>query len=738
MARRFLHTADESDISVSTPNGGFEYLIASLESGGGGAPLTRARFVDKGTSVPLADQNGSAVAPFATLAAGLAALAAAFPTDATALLVVAGDYSAEGGGTLELAHTSICGLVEGDSVSVRLPALTMNAIEGGSNVWLANVDASNGIAGAGNLQLSNVQLGVVSGTLSVFSFETAFNGSTFAGDQLVMRESACGFNTISITNNIPVEATSTTFDGTTSVAFGVPGGHVDLDAFAFDSWNRLAAVTITAGALRVRESPITFASPAAVALGDFSGMADHSTVSVGVINDQYLLFRTPPAGAVADGVNIISPAAPLGALLFRQFIKNPAAWEQTTWVIDPAAGNDGNAGTALSPLKTIRELSNRWRGGRLLHATYSVSVLAGDAGKLGRWDVDIGAGVLVTVAGTMTSTAPAALTGVVATGITTNTRGTVSDAAGAFARGQRLRMVSGTQSGAITYTQGGTVAATAVVVGWSQAGNLTPPTYAGFPSPVEPAIGDQYVTDTYSTTLHMGGLFQLRGSGRLVIRDCNFTTDPANSSADIEGFTCTQTNRGTIPINSQLVILACQFDSACFASFLNGGGPINVSQCIFKSSTSVSYGACVAFNECTFTSSLTVGFSAFVQNVTRWTLDGGNVIFKTSFFETNSGSIQAGATALPGAICLEFLPGAFNYWHGGGRLWGPTSGYAVGVRVHAFAGFMWDPSTLPTLTGSTTADCVFLTANQTWAQMLTQSATAPVNSLGGLVSQGPA
>jgi hypothetical protein len=516
-----------------------------------------------------------------------------------------------------------------------------------------------------------------------------------------------------------------------SKVLSLPNGQNSVSVYTSDG----SAEVILLG---VDPSSIAFASPGVAQASEFSGFADNSVVSVGVVNDLYRLSKSPPAGIVADGVNVIAPAAPAGALLFRKYTTNQEAWSQTAWFVDPVNGSDANDGaTAPTALKTLRELGVRWNRGRLTKAAYTVTVAAGDVGKMGAWDIDIGPGTLVTIAGTLSSTAPRAIATVTATNIATNTRGAITDAGGAFARGQRLRLVSGTQTGALTYCQGGTVAASAVVSGWSQAGNLAPPGGATFPSIVEPTAGDQYVTDTFLTTVHIGAQFTLRGPGRLALRDLNWTVDPASSFAEFESFQISQSQRATIPMSPQLFIYGCQFDSNGFCGVVGHGGPVNFGQCIFRATTSLVYGACAAFNECVFQSSLTVGFFAFMQFVTRLTFDGGSMIVKSATFESNGGSIQAGATAA-GGNCIEFLANSYNYWHGGGRLWGPTSGYAVGVRVHAFAGFMWDATSLPTLTGSTTADCVWQTANFTWAGMLTQAATAPTNLVGGLLVQGVA
>ena len=63
--------------------------VVEAPSGGGGVALSNVLWVDKGTSVPLADQTGAAGAPFETIQQALDAQAN--PT----ILICPGDYSAE-------------------------------------------------------------------------------------------------------------------------------------------------------------------------------------------------------------------------------------------------------------------------------------------------------------------------------------------------------------------------------------------------------------------------------------------------------------------------------------------------------------------------------------------------------------------------------------------------------------------------------------------------------------------
>jgi hypothetical protein len=144
------------DFFVTTDNAGKQrFAVEVAASGGGVAPLTKALFVDRG-STGVATPDGSIGAPFKTLGAGLAALGAGGGT----LLVVPGDYSSEPSRAVNLtAPVSIVNLAGFQGFfagnPVTLPALTTT---GASPLLLQGCITATVAMVAGLLQLFASQL----------------------------------------------------------------------------------------------------------------------------------------------------------------------------------------------------------------------------------------------------------------------------------------------------------------------------------------------------------------------------------------------------------------------------------------------------------------------------------------------------------------------------------------------------------------------------------------------------
>jgi hypothetical protein len=120
-------------------------VVADVGGGGGaGQALSTALFVDPATTTPLADQNGAATSPFATLTQGIAALTA--PAGGT-LLCCPGFYPVE---TVDLDGRSLTlvGLAGPANLGARVGAL----------VNLSNINISSALA---PLNLVNVMIGNV-------------------------------------------------------------------------------------------------------------------------------------------------------------------------------------------------------------------------------------------------------------------------------------------------------------------------------------------------------------------------------------------------------------------------------------------------------------------------------------------------------------------------------------------------------------------------------------------------
>jgi hypothetical protein len=254
----------QDSVTVYTSDGSAEVMLLNRDVGGGGASVAFSKvfYVDKGTSVAPADQTGSAVAPFSTLLAGIAAMQAAQPNvDFTALILIPGDYSAEGGGAgVDCHHISLIGAVEGDSVSVRLPPIQWAA---GAGLWLANVDALNGLdlqAGTdattgASVSATYAQIGPVTNGGSLFT-EHCTVASPFTGSQLVCRNSVLNAETITIQDGSEIELTATIFDtsaGSWSITFASALGTLIVDSLTAFSLHALSpALDLNSGQILVR------------------------------------------------------------------------------------------------------------------------------------------------------------------------------------------------------------------------------------------------------------------------------------------------------------------------------------------------------------------------------------------------------------------------------------------------------------------------------------------------------
>lgn len=460
---------------------------------------------------------------------------------------------------------------------------------------------------------------------------------------------------------------------------------------------------------------LTFASPQDVEDANLAGVPDLAILSVGVVNDRYL-YRTSAPATTPDGLNVIAPLNPANTTAYRLFERNVQAQFVSSWAIDPVAGDDRNSGAPGSPLKTLLEWSLRMRFADVTTTAVNVAIAAGTLTDMAPLDLHIGTGRLITIQGAVTSTAPRALTAVTATNAATNTRGTVGDAGGAFARSQRLRMTSGAASGAIAYCEGGTVAATATVSPWSLLTSFTPPGNV-LPSTVAPSIADTYVTDTLATTFQGRIDLRVKGAGRLVFKDIVFTSDPSSSFAAYQ-YWRVQSDQSTA---ASVMWVGCRFDANCFAGWMNATG--RVVQSIFLSSCTVGPGSTIgmAHNVHVGTTStngaLTVfGAGAYAQLEGAITLDGGRIVQTAGgFIETQSCTVEAGATAT-GGMCWEVDPGCYTYQHGAtSRLWGPTSGYTIAIRTYSAAAYQY--LNVPTLAGSTVTDARIAGTDKLWAAL---------------------
>ena len=161
-------------------------------SGGGGAPLSNVRFVNQGTTVPVPDQDGSATAPFSTIAAGITALHAAFPPGGggtPTLLITPADYRAEG--ALTPINVSLIGWgnlsenVQVGTLSFGLELVSMSFVSCDSvtatgTVVCVSCEFIGGFSGGGGLEL----------------LDSTFNGNfNSAGGEFFCEDSSVGNGT---------------------------------------------------------------------------------------------------------------------------------------------------------------------------------------------------------------------------------------------------------------------------------------------------------------------------------------------------------------------------------------------------------------------------------------------------------------------------------------------------------------------------------------------------------------
>ena len=448
---------------------------------------------------------------------------------------------------------------------------------------------------------------------------------------------------------------------------------------------------------------LVFTTPQAAQAFNFTSTPDLSIASVGVVNDLYILMKTPPAAAVSDGLNVITPAAPAGAKLFRKYVTDTPAQFQTVWFVDPVAGDDRNSGTALAPLATLAEWCRRLSGTTVTQDV-TVTLLAGTiVGGFPLRNITLGVGVLVLIQGTITSSVASTITAVTGQNSATNTRGTITDPTAAFVRGNRLRLVSGAFVDGIAWVFGGGTGTTPIVgPNWSRYTDNHPPGNS-IPTQSAPAVNDTYVIDTYTSILQMSDFtVPVNGPGRVCFKDVQFISNSAGSFEDFQAVR-TSNNLSTF---SGVQFVACLFGTNSFWEMQSSQA--SFSQCYFLTQTS--YSDCnVLFRNCVWRGPTSGGFSGLNLFSTTWaqltnanSLDGSGIVQNNgSVLEANAAALDAGQGAA-GTTAWELDPGTSVYSHVGTRFWGP--GAAYGTAIRCFSGSCYTYVNVPTVTGSTISD----------------------------------
>jgi hypothetical protein len=351
-------------------------------------------------------------------------------------------------------------------------------------------------------------------------------------------------------------------------------------------------------------------------------LSDFTVVGCGVVFDSFQLLKTPSAAVLAAAggtyLNIVAAAAPAGAVWVRTFQRNGSASYGTAWFLDAAAGSDSNDGLTIgTPLRTLRELSNRLRGATLL-SNVTVTLAAGNYGADPvSFDLEIAAGVSLLMVGAVSSTADVAVTilptvkGTAATNAGAQ-RGTLTGTTFNFTAAandrQRLTMTSGAAIGAMAFITRVPTPGVGGVVNLTRWGIMASPRTNTIVTNSTPANGDSYRVDTLNSQIGYIDI-RVRGPGRFVIQDCLVRSTSASSV----------TNRAICDNGNVNGVLAygCIFQAASALLFQQGNWTMAV---------------------CSLSS------------------DGANVVFASSIFAVMRMCVVTGTTAQP--LCNFFLQGS--------------------------------------------------------------------------------
>jgi hypothetical protein len=441
---------------------------------------------------------------------------------------------------------------------------------------------------------------------------------------------------------------------------------------------------------------LTFVSPAALAAFDATGQPNFQLASVGVVNNTYRFLASPTANLLAavDGVNVISPAGPLGAVFVRTYDQNLPAQYETAWFIDPA-GSDANTGTVIgAPLKTLTEWCRRMQGATVsqdVTVTCGVGTITGDM----ILSLNIVSPALIMIQGNVTEDAGHTVTAVTASNPATGVRGFI-DSADAFTDQQRIRF-SGNETPAIanaiadvTGLNGGPTSAFISTPG--VVANFHPPN-SGVPVTGFPEIGDTYFVQTLNTTLNPPNVdISVSGSGRLMFYNFNLSflesgggpcvlnvqnENPGTITSSVFFYNCALPNSSDFMIfgGAQAELTNCSFNGL-FAAFNNS--VLFMRTGVFRRVASASsFGACYC------------GENSYIQFGGPNVFDSGTLVVDKGAIETDGpGDIQVvdGPTSGAGDVWFVGGVGCTLYGHNSFRIWGPSTGSGFARAWQLFTG----------------------------------------------------
>lgn len=225
-------------------------------------PLSNTLWVDGGTAVPLAEQDGTIARPFSTLLAGLNALSALSEPIST-ILITPGDYSAEGDIALISAPATDLAIVcvsafYGIGAIAQGPQANLPGLSGGAAsqfLHLLNCKfVGRNVDFAGNLVSSwcrflgaSASFLVRAGANNIANYCTTNQPLTATNGNVLARNTVFNLSGTIITSVLVAQAFFCQFSaGAIDVTFVGPPGEFQVDSFSNFYWE-LATETITNG-----------------------------------------------------------------------------------------------------------------------------------------------------------------------------------------------------------------------------------------------------------------------------------------------------------------------------------------------------------------------------------------------------------------------------------------------------------------------------------------------------------
>lgn len=221
----------------------FSLPLVARFGGGANGPLplwTHAYYVDIATATPLPNQTGNIETPFATLAQAIAAIGAGTGT----IIVVPGDYSAEGmlnfgaGGVIYFIALPTVPILGVPNISPVAPVI-INGLSATRTLYVAGVLSIGSVSNVGNnIEFIDSQLNAaVAGAGLVFRECTLRANITAASVAIInCRCSVAGGFTITCTNSLQVNGT--TWLSAAGSPFNLDiAGTVKMDAFSAFQWH---------------------------------------------------------------------------------------------------------------------------------------------------------------------------------------------------------------------------------------------------------------------------------------------------------------------------------------------------------------------------------------------------------------------------------------------------------------------------------------------------------------------